>query len=730
MSTQPIAMPYEDPISGEVVNLSGEVLPAKKPRKKRVKVMKQVKRRKLSEKKAKKFFASPVQSLKLIWEMSGQPYYIVQFPVDLAATIVPELQKIPSAYEYAGSAPVDPTGNNDLNPEKVTFVARWRVHQSDETLQLLAAFGKKFKFEFDGDLLVRAKLASADGKQLLVMSSAKSNSTVKIPAMGKDPKTKKQLKLMPFQRAGVAYALETKRCFIADEMGLGKTIQAIATNIVAKKFPMLVVCPNTVKLNWYDECTKWLGKKRKCIVLRNKDLKPLVARAKKGEIAPLMSDAKKAKTIRTGSKWLQQFDVIIVNYDKLKKWAEYFQFLQPQFVVFDESHYLKGNSARSRVCKQMMDTIEPEYILMLTGTPVMNKPLELIRQLQIMNRMAEFGGVSYFMNRYCSIVNVDMSALPPLPKLNEDGTMPELTNEQILGDEMRRELIRKVYENQIELNHRLRSICYVRREKVDVLTDLPDKVRSQLTFEITNREEYERIQDDVVGYLGDRAAKDQKFLKSIKKKSKLEQIKLIKEHRATAEYKSSRAEALVKIEMLKQAAAIGKLSAVQEWITDFFEQNPKSKLVVFANHKIIVNELDAMFSDICITVRKGEEASQAAKDFQTNKKIKLFITSLKVGGVGITLTAASDVAFVELGWTPAIHDQAEDRCHRITQKECVTAYYLLAEDTIEQRIAKLIEGKRQTVDAVSFGDPLEKVMQTGSILGDLVSDLIGKKTTL
>ena len=74
---------------------------------------------------------------------------------------------------------------------------------------------------------------------------------------------------------------------------------------------------------------------------------------------------------------------------------------------------------------------------------------------------------------------------------------------------------------------------------------------------------------------------------------------------------------------------------------------------------------------------------------------------------GITLTRASNVAFLELEWTPAMHDQAEDRCHRIGQRDAVTAWYLLAADTIDETMARLIQSKRATVAAVTDGRTLE-----------------------
>jgi SNF2 family DNA or RNA helicase len=104
--------------------------------------------------------------------------------------------------------------------------------------------------------------------------------------------------------------------------------------------------------------------------------------------------------------------------------------------------------------------------------------------------------------------------------------------------------------------------------------------------------------------------------------------------------------------------------------------------------------------------------------------VKLILIGIKLA-VGLTLTAASDTATIEFGWTPAVHDQAEDRVHRIGQKNAVVAYYLVASKTIEEKIGKLIEEKRRVVNAVADGDPLKGAEQ-GSVLGDLLAELTGR----
>jgi SWI/SNF-related matrix-associated actin-dependent regulator of chromatin subfamily A-like protein 1 len=164
-----------------------------------------------------------------------------------------------------------------------------------------------------------------------------------------------------------------------------------------------------------------------------------------------------------------------------------------------------------------------------------------------------------------------------------------------------------------------------------------------------------------------------------------------------------RAERLVRLNALKLLAARGKLHGALHWIHDFLSSG--EPLVVFARHREIQRAVLERFPTAMHVL--GEDTrrarDQAVQAFQAGDGDRLIVCSIEVAGQGITLTRASNVAFLELDWTPAKHDQAEDRCHRIGQQDAVNATYLLAADTIDETIATLLERKRAVIGAVTDG---------------------------
>ena len=152
-------------------------------------------------------------------------------------------------------------------------------------------------------------------------------------------------------------------------------------------------------------------------------------------------------------------------------------------------------------------------------------------------------------------------------------------------------------------------------------------------------------------------------------------------------------------------AARGKLHAAQTWIHDFYSSG--ERLVVFAHHREMQRAvLDHFPGALHILGSDSHAARDAAlQAFQgpDDAGNQLIVCSIEAAGHGLTLTRSSNVVFLELDWTPAKHDQAEDRCHRIGQQDAVNAYYLLAAGTIDETISTLLERKRAVIGAVTDG---------------------------
>ena len=434
----------------------------------------------------------------------------------------------------------------------------------------------------------------------------------------------------PYQLKGIARGLELKRFMNCDEPGLGKTLQSIATINLANAFPCLVICPSSLKINWQREWEKFTDKK-----------------------AMVLTD--KVRDTWTFFYQTGMHQVFIVNYESLKKYfvqrikkAEGWTLRDVEFrnsinlfksVIIDESHRCKSASTQqAKFCKGICTG--KEWVIELTGTPVVNRPKDLIPQLAILNRMDDFGGYKPFVNRYCS-------------------GQREASNLK-------------------ELNFNLWKYCMFRREKSLVLTDLPDKIRQVNTCEITNRKEYMDAERDLIMYLQKyKDADDEKIEKAL------------------------RGEVMVRINILRQISARGKVRDVIEFVKDFRENG--KKIILFCSLHEVVDQLKRYFpTAVSVTGRDSQDEKQRAVDaFQNNPKADIIICSIKAAGVGLTLTASSNVAFVEFPWTYADCCQCEDRARRIGQKDSVTCYYFLGRRTIDEKVYRIIQEKKNIANAVT-----------------------------
>src|SRR5690606_23339840 len=186
--------------------------------------------------------------------------------------------------------------------------------------------------------------------------------------------------------------------------------------------------------------------------------------------------------------------------------------------------------------------------------------------------------------------------------------------------------------------------CFIRREKQDVLKELPVKTRTKVMVDIPNKDYQKTLKD---------------FLK-LDRKNKLK-----------------------KIEEFRQIVADYKMGMIKEIIDDFLANN--EKIVVFAYHKNIQNKLLELYPDACRIISEDSSLQDMNKKvFQENEEKKIIICSFKAAYMGFDLTAASNVILAEMDWCPAINNQAEDRCHRIGQLSSVNAWYIIAKDTIEE----------------------------------------------
>ena len=471
---------------------------------------------------------------------------------------------------------------------------------------------------------VREEHARAAG---LVALSAATDAQLEVDGLGGE--------LKPFQRAGVRYLLAQRRAFLADEQGLGKTIEALACVEADRAYPAIVLCPASLKLNWLREIERWLPD-RSAYALQGTS-------SERGAFA----------------------DITVVNYDILAARERQLTELHARALVLDESHYCKNGAAkRTQAAARVAASVETDgLVLALSGTPVLNRPNELISQLRIIGRLADFGSGAKFGERFRG---------------------PDAHH---------------------RLHWHLRARCFVRRCKSEVLPQLPAKTRSIVPVALDNEGEYRLAERDVIAWLRSRpldlAELDAKVAAAL------------------------RAERLVRLNALKLLAARGKLHAALTWIHDFLSAG--ERLVVFASHREVQRAVVERFPHALHVLgedshQRRDEAVQRFQESEDSPESQLIVCSTAVAGQGLTLTRASNVAFLELDWTPAKHDQAEDRCHRIGQQDAVNAWYLLAADTIDETIAKLLERKRAVIGAVTDGRPEEDEAVVDALARELAGE--------
>lgn len=444
--------------------------------------------------------------------------------------------------------------------------------------------------------------------------------------------------LYPYQGYGVAYILKHKRVIVGDKPGLGKTSQAAAALLAGRvlpetsTLPALIICPSTIKRKWQKELQVVAGLNALVLNDRYKTRWPYL--------------------IQSG-----QVDAIIVNFESLKKYftraittpeGQELTLKDIQFnenhrlfrtVIIDEVHRCKDATTRQAKLVKGVCTGK-EWILALTGTPLVNKPYDLASQLSIIGRMNDFGGYTYFKNRYCK------------------------------GG--------KGASNLRELNYRLTETCYFMREKKDVLPDLPDKTRQVIYCDIDNRAEYDFAEK-----------KFEEYLLEVKKCTD-DQVRT-----------KLNAKFMVQLGILREVSARGKIRAVHEWAENLLESG--EKVVIFCNLIEIIDRLKKLFPGALeISGRiPTDSRDRYIELFLTSDIHRVIICNIKAGGVGIDLFSSSNVGFIEEPWTYADFEQCEDRLHRNGQKNAVLSTSFIGENTMDDFVHDKVMEKKELSDLVT-----------------------------
>ena len=487
----------------------------------------------------------------------------------------------------------------------------WRVPVTAESVAAVVALAGRFQWRVAAAVEAAGQAAVARAAENVVASKALSAET---PLVGLKP----GMAPYPFQRAGVAYCVANRRVLLADEMGIGKSLQSMLSIEQLGAYPCLVVAPKVVRRQWVREVAKFM--------------------------------AARTATECNGKLDLAG-DFVIINYDILAKHLEALKAHGFRSLIVDESAMIKQKkAARSKAVKALAGQPGLEAVLLLSGTPILNRPVELVHQLDVLGRLREFGGAMEFMKRFCNAHQTRFGW--------------DMTGASHLD----------------ELNTKLRARCMVRREKRDVLPELPALQRTVVPCEVADKGAFARAMRDAIGWL--RAAK------------------------GTISEASLRAEALVRINALRQMAASFKYDSALAWLTNWLEAAEGQKLVVFAHHRDIQLRLAAdLPGAVSISGDDGEAARAAAVDkFWHDPACRVIVCSLKAASVGLNLQCASAVSFVEFGWHPGDMDQAEGRVHRIgSAAAAINSYWLAGENTFDGDMIDLIEGKRAVATAAIVG---------------------------
>ncbi|AOY53582.1 DEAD/DEAH box helicase [Clostridium perfringens] len=457
--------------------------------------------------------------------------------------------------------------------------------------------------------------------------------------------------LRPYQKEGFKWINEiTDLGFggvLADDMGLGKTLQIIAFLLSQKKSKSIVVVPTSVIYNWMDEFEKFAPSIRVGLVHGSKSKRDKVLRDfKRGLGIKIEEENLKEKSY-------EKYDVLLTTYGTLKNDEKAYENLSFDYCIIDEAQNIKNPSAQATLS---VKNIKSRCNIALTGTPIENNLMELWS-------IFDFVMPGYLFTK-------------------------ERFRERFILDES----------NLSELKSLITPFI-LRRLKEDVLSELPEKLEKKYLVEMKGKQK--QLYSFYV-----KAIKNQLNENKSSEKSGRDKINLFA-------YLTKLREICLDPSLVvpDYTGESSKLTVVKEIVKDASESG--KKILLFSQFTSVLQKIEEDFKkeDISYLYLDGgtsaKDRVERVKKFNEDSNIKVFLISLKAGGVGLNLTSASMVIHFDPWWNPAVEDQATDRAHRFGQENKVEVIKLVAKDTIEEKIVLMQEDKRELIQSLMDGKTMD-----------------------
>jgi SNF2 family DNA or RNA helicase len=516
--------------------------------------------------------------------------------------------------------------------------------------------------------------------------------------------------LFEFQREAVDKLVPEPAVIIADDMGLGKTVEAVALDVIRRKKYLhmvnnralpkktLVLCPLSVISNWEDHFAEWAPHLK------------------------VYSIDRKNRVAFENALVIGRADVFICHWDVVRlipELAKHTWF----HVIADEAHRVGNREAQVTVRSKK---IKWRFLSELTGTPCTSKPQQFWSLLN-WAKPRRFTSFHRFFNHH--VISVQHRAGGDCPANLGGGEIclkdHKVPFNVIIGVAHERELLDEI------------APYYVRRLKEDVLEDLPDKYYTTLKVELgaQQRRVYDQMKREMLAWVGEHEDEPLAVSQAVVKLIRLQQLACAYAE-ITWEKKRKR------VFTSEQAATLGKAagtagpdqfvyedvrkvrltdpSAKLDALMEVLDANPEKQFVVFSQSKQVVKLFEKRLhsKNIPYGILTGDtpqaDRGNMVAAFQRGE-LRVFTGTIQAGGVGITLTAASTVVFLDRSWSPSINKQAEDRLHRIGQKEAVQVIDIVARNTVDLgKLTKLEAGWRFI--KMLLGDEVEEPKPEGAYI--------------